>query len=131
MEYTEHKSQLTSSRISSACALLNGPNGEILVALAGGVSSGLEVWNPLSDSVTVLTAEFPIRSSYAGMAPFMISVNGANELIYYDEVEEEERSGIWRYHQGNNSWSQTGKLLFGRKNFVALPVIDIACPTKH
>ena len=111
--------------------MLNGPNGETLVALAGGVSSGLEVWNPLSDSVTVLTAEFPIRSSYAGMAPFMISVNGANELIYYDEVEEEERSGIWRYHQGNNSWSQAGKLLIGRRNFVALPVTDIACPTKQ
>ncbi len=131
MEYTEHKTQLIGSRSSSACALLIGPNGETLVALAGGVSPGLEVWNPQTDKVTMLTAEFPTRSRYEGMTPFMISVNGASELIYYEEVEDENRSGIWRYNQANNSWSQIGNLLIARKNFVALPVSDIACPTKH
>ncbi len=131
MKYTEHKSQLISSRESSACALLNGLNGETFVAIAGGISSGLEVWNPQTDTVTMLTAEFPKRARYSGMLPFMISVNGAEELIYYEEVEDEEGSGIWRYQQRNNSWSQIGKLLTGRRNFVALPVSDIACPSKN
>ena len=76
MEYTEHKSQFTGTRKYSGCALLKGVAGETLVAIAGGLSPGLEVWNPQSDSVTTLTAEFPKKSSYGGAIPFMISVNG-------------------------------------------------------
>jgi len=128
MEYTEHESQLYGTRTSSACALLNGVNGETLVAIAGGLSPGLEVWNPIDDTVRVLTAEFPKMSSYPYKTPFVQSVNGATELIYYEEFEKEGTSGVWRYFQGNNSWSKIGELLIARDDFVALPVSDIACP---
>jgi hypothetical protein len=56
----------------SACALVKGQNGEDLVAVAGGSSAGMEVWNPLDGSVKLLT-DFPAAWPYG--FPQMISAN--------------------------------------------------------
>ena len=59
MTYTKHKPELSGDRRGSACTVLTGQHGEKLVAVAGGISSGMEAWNPADESVQILTANFP------------------------------------------------------------------------
>ena len=59
MTYTKHKPELGGDRRGSACAVVIGQNGEKLVAVAGGISSGMEAWNPADESVQILTTNFP------------------------------------------------------------------------
>jgi hypothetical protein len=91
MEYTKHTSQLIGSRTMSACALLKGSDGEVLVAVASGNSAGMEVWNPVDDSVKMLTPDFP---PYAGEFPQLISVNDHSELIFYESYSPSKAKGI-------------------------------------
>ena len=101
MKYTKHTSRFTGKRKSSACSLLVNENGETLVAIAGGFSPGLEVWNPEDDSVRTLTPDFPLGSSQGYEQ--MISVNGDTELIYYEaRINSTVPKVIWKYHQTNN-----------------------------
>jgi hypothetical protein len=91
MEYTIHTSQLIGERSWSACALLKGTKGEVLVAVASGHSAGMEVWNPADGSVKMLTSDFP---KYAGEFPQMISVNDHSELIFYESLYDSQAKGI-------------------------------------
>jgi hypothetical protein len=76
--------------------MLKGINGEHLVAIAGGVSGGMEVWNPANGSVTTLNSTFPLR----GGGPQMIATNGNTELIFYESNESlGNPSGIWKFSQ--------------------------------
>ena len=60
MEYTTQDSELSTFRIWSACASIKGVNGQPLVAVAGGNDApGMEAWNPMDGSITVLTPDFP------------------------------------------------------------------------
>jgi hypothetical protein len=91
MEYTKHTSQLIGSRKRSACALLKGSDGVVLVAVASGYSAGMEVWNPADDSVKMLTSDFP---KYASEFPQLISVNYHSELIFYESYSPSKAKGI-------------------------------------
>ena len=45
MTYTPQNSGLVRGRLLPACVLLRGPNGEVLVAIAGGTADGNETLN--------------------------------------------------------------------------------------
>ena len=122
MTYTTHKPVLTGRSQYSSCALLKGDNEENLVAVAGGWSPGLEVWNPVDGSVKMLTPDFPEISNGS---PQMISIEQGRKLIYYDT---KPRTGIWHFELENKNWTKIGDLLVARGNFVALPVANITCP---
>ena len=91
MEYTKHTSKLIGSRFLSACALLKGSDGEVLVAVASGNSEGMEVWNPVDGTVKMLTPDFPPRT---GELPQMISVNDNSDLIFYESFSFSQAKGI-------------------------------------
>ncbi len=74
----------------SACALLKGSEGEVLVAVAGG-TPGMEVWNPANDSVQMLTPDFPPFTLEFSQ---MISVNDHSELIFYESHSPSQAKGI-------------------------------------
>ena len=129
MEYTKHSSQLSGDRRYSACALLKGENGESLVAVASGLSAGLEVWNPVDGSVKNLTLDFPLASE-GSRTPKMISIGDGSELIFYESIfTGDPIKGIWKYHLSNNTWTKLGEMIEGRDDFVVLPVEDVSCPS--
>ena len=101
---------------------MKGDNGENLVAVAGGMSPGLEVWNPEDGSVKVLTADFPEKSVET---PQMVSVEQGRKLIYYDG---KPRTGIWHFYMDSKNWTKIGDLFVARYNSIALPVPNIGCP---
>ena len=115
----------------STCAMVTGSNGEKLVVVAGGHSSGMEVWNPIDGSVNILTPDFPLATG-AGLAQ-MISIKNGRELIFYEAAEkpESERNGIWKYDVGTNTWTKIGEMKIARNDFVVLPVDNIPCPWKE
>ncbi len=126
MQYTKHTAVLSGFRQRSACALLKGSNGEILVAVAGGFAQGMEAWNPIDDSVKTLTSEFPL---YSGEYPQMISVNGNTELIFYESsASVGNPQGIWKYSLLTGNWTKIGAMLFLRGSFSVLPVDGVSCP---
>ena len=129
MEYTKHTSLLSDDRRFSACALLKGENGEKLIAVASGVSAGMEVWNPVDGSVKTLTPNFPPITEEM-RTPKMISINDGSELIFYEAVVRpfELARGVWKYSQSNNTWTKLGDMLFARDDFVVLPVEGVSCP---
>jgi hypothetical protein len=127
MEFTKHTVELNRSRTFSTCATITGSNGEKLVVVAGGYSSGMEVWNPIDKSVKILTSDFPLATG-AGL-PQMISIKNGKELIFYEAAEkpESERNGIWKYDVATNTWTKIGEMKIARNDFVVLPVDDISC----
>ena len=126
MRYTRQKAQLTGDRRTSACALLKGKDGETLVAIAGGPTPGMEVWNPANGSVKTLTTDFPSGSGYGRQ---MLSVKGGSELIFYEfDWTSPFAKGIWRFSQVTGSWTKVGEMILARGNFVVLPVDGLACP---
>lgn len=130
MEYTKHPSEFSGNRASSVCGILKGANGETLIAVAGGISSGLEVWNPADDSVKMLTSDFPVGNFEY---PQMISVNRGDELILYEAASNvTDPKGIWKYISSNNSWNKIGEMLHPRNDFIVLPVDGLTCsPDKN
>ena len=126
MEYTKHTSQLIGSRKRSACALLKGSDGVVLVAVASGYSAGMEVWNPADDSVKMLTSDFP---KYASEFPQLISVNYHSELIFYESsASDGNPQGIWQYSTLTGNWTKIGDMLFSRGSFSVIPVDGVSCP---
>ena len=118
MEYTKHVPELSRYRFSSSCAVLNGENGEKLVAIASRYSSGMETWNPNSGTVNNVTIDSPLASGNYGQ---MISIEGGDQLILYLDT------GIWNYFRSNNSWIKLGNMLQPGLRFVALTVKKISC----
>jgi hypothetical protein len=126
MQYTKHSAVLSGFRLGCTCALLKGSNGEILVAIAGGFSQGMEAWNPVNDSVVTLTTEFPLSSIEV---PQMISVNGNTDLIFYESsASAGNPQGIWKYSSSTGNWTKIGAMLFPRGSFSVLPVDGVSCP---
>jgi hypothetical protein len=71
-------------------------NGEKLVAIAGGSTTGIEVWNPVDGSVKTLNSTFPLT----GPGAQMIAVNGDTELIFYESSRMPgSPQGIWKFSQ--------------------------------
>jgi hypothetical protein len=102
-----------------------GINGEQLVAIAGGNSAGIEVWNPADGSVKTLNSTFPL----VGPGPRMIAVNNNTELIFYEsEYSDGSPNGIWKFSPViNNSWTKIGAMLNKGGYFSALPVDGFSC----
>ncbi len=126
MQYTKHIARLSGDRKLSHCALLKGSNGKTLVAVAGGLAQGMEVWNVDEDSVKTLTSEFP---KYSGEYPQMISVNGNTELIFYESSNSVGNpQGIWKYSSSTSNWTKIGDMLFPRGSFSVIPVDGVSCP---
>jgi hypothetical protein len=126
LQYTKQTAQLNKNRKLSACALLKESNGKTLVAVASGISQGMEAWNPVDDSVVTLTSDFPlIASEY----PPMLSVNGNTELIFYESSNSYGHpKGIWKYSTLTSNWTKIGDMLFPRGSFSVLPVDGVSCP---
>ena len=96
-----------------------------MVAIAGGNSDGIEVWNLANGSVTTLNSTFPLSAPH----PNMIAVNGNTELIFYEScISPGMPKGIWKFSQVNNTWAKIGEMLYKRMSFSALAVEDITCP---
>jgi hypothetical protein len=127
MEYTLHDEKLNNEHKYGTCALIRGPKGEPLVAVASGTSAGLEIWDPANGVVSDVSPNFPPISGDV-QSPKMISVNGGSELIYYETGSTEMEKPILKYFVGNNSWLEVGQMLFGRDDFAVLPVRDLSCP---
>ena len=129
MNYTRHNISLQNDRSFSACALLKGVDGKNVVAIASGLSPGIEVWNPVNGSVQVLNSTFPQAYSGIVQTPKLITVNNGSDLIFYEAFHEnvDANKGIWMFHQSNNSGSKIGDMLFPRDDFVAMPVTDLTC----
>ena len=128
MQYTDHGEILQGDRQHSSCALLRGDDGTEVVAIASGLSSGIEIWNPADGSVKALNDTFPPTSG-SNQTPKIISVNSGLELIFYETWNPSafENKGIWKFHQCNNSWGKIGEMLFPRDDFAALPVTELTC----
>jgi hypothetical protein len=130
MQYTKQSARLSGDRVSSACALLKGSSGTLLVAVAGGISQGMEAWNPADDSVATLTAEFPLPSEdvYTYEYPQMLSVKGNTELIFYESsTSNGSPKGIWKYSTLTSNWTKIGEMLFPRGSFSVVPVDGVYC----
>jgi hypothetical protein len=125
--YSLQPSVLNGNRFGAACTLLKGSKGETLVAIAGGKSAGLEVWNPADGSVKILNDTFPLSDS--GTNSQMIAINGNIELIYYESAcADGAPTGIWKFSQVTNAWIRIGNMLQSRCYFSALPVAGVSCP---
>jgi hypothetical protein len=78
-----------------------GLNGETLVAIAGGASTGIEVWNPADGSVTILDHYFPTNFVH----PQMVAVNDGTELIFYESGDNlANPQNIWKFSQVMYFW---------------------------
>ena len=51
MQYTWHGDILQGNHEYGSCALLRGDDGIEVVAIASGLSSGIEIWNPVDESI--------------------------------------------------------------------------------
>ena len=124
LQYKRQAARLLRDRVYCACSLLNGDNGEKVVAVAGGRQYGMEVWNPLDGSVKMLTTSFPTKATEHST---MISVKQNSELIFYENADA--MKGIWKYFQVNNTWTKIGEK-FDKAGFCfeVLPVTGISCP---
>ncbi len=78
-----------------------GLNGETLVAIAGGASTGIEIWNPADGSVTILDHYFPTNFVH----PQMVAVNDDTELIFYESGDNlANPQNIWKFSQVMYFW---------------------------
>jgi hypothetical protein len=126
MAYTLQASHLTGDRSNGACAMLKGFNGETRVAIVGGASAGIEVWNPANGSVATLNSTFPLAN---GFGPQMIAINGNTELILYESSSSVDNpKGIWKFSQVTNLWTKIGKMMTDKCCFSALAVEGLNCP---
>jgi hypothetical protein len=126
MAYTLQAPHLSGDRGNGACAILKGFNEETWVAIVGGASAGIEVWNPADGSVKTLNSTFPLADGYG---PQMIAVNGNTELILYESSSSVDNpKGIWKFSQVTNLWTRIGEMLTEKSSFSALAVEGIICP---
>ena len=129
MAYSLQVSRLYADRSAGACAMLKGFNGETWVAIVGGASAGIEVWNPANGSVATLNSTFPLAN---GFGPQMIAINGNTELILYESSSSVDNpKGIWKFSQVTNLWTKIGKMMTDKCCFSALAVEGISCPNPN
>jgi hypothetical protein len=82
MTYSLQVARLSGDRRQGACAPLKVFFGMTAVVIAGGQSSGTEVWYPVVDLITTVNPTFP--PNYGSGGQQMIAVNGNTELIFYE-----------------------------------------------
>ena len=134
MEYTEHNSTLIKERVRSSCSVVKSREGQKVVAIAGGGtnSTGLEIWNPIDDSVEFLCDLLPSEEGQKteGLQdPRMVPINGGSEILIYGGSfgGGSRQNKIWRYSFENDSWDEFGKMRIEREEHVVLPVVGLQC----
>ena len=124
MEYTKYPQEPSHHPLHcTSIAMLNGKNGEKLVALAieGGYSPKLAVWNPNNGLIEAVLSSFPAVTG-------MVSVNRGEELIVYQNYGSWGGDGIYKYVRTDNFYTHLGQLLNPRSWTVVLPVTGMSCP---
>jgi len=100
-----------------------------VVAIAGGV--GLEIWNPIDDSVELLSDLLPSEEEVRmGLQDSrMVPINGGSEILIYGGSfgGSQIQNKIWRYSFENDSWDEFGKMMIEREEHVVLPVVGLQC----
>ena len=129
MEYTEHNSTLIKDRYRNSCSVVKNRRGQKVVAIAGGV--GLEIWNPIDDSVELLSDLLPSEEEVRmGLQDSrMVPINGGTEILIYGGSfgGYQIQNKIWRYSFQNDSWDEFGKMMIEREEHVVLPVVGLQC----
>ena len=135
--YTEHTPELNGTRQFSSCALLVDDDGAPLVAIAGGSDSlegrGMEIWNPLNESVTTQTDLLPSEEggTFGLQDAQLVPINGGSELLLYGGWANSSLSmdlgKIWKYSLAENIWTEYGSMLFTRQELIVLPVTGMHC----
>ena len=117
------------ARVSSACALIKGVDGFPRVAILGGSSKGMEFWNPIDDSVEMVSEELPQEegSTMGLIHTQIIPVKEGSELMLYGGFKGSHLKEIWNYNVAENSWTRVGSTLVARGEHVVLPVTGITC----
>ena len=115
--------------MSSACALVKGVDGFPRVAILGGSSKGMEFWNPVDDSVEIVSGELPQEegSTMGLIHTQIIPVKEGSELMLYGGFKGSHLKEIWNYNVAENSWTRVGSTLVARGEHVVLPVTGITC----
>ena len=133
MQYSLH-SRFTGQRKYHACAKVKDSNGDILVAVAGGNSPGLEVWNPQTNVVMTLDSNFPPSTGFVS-TPTLMTVKDSSTLIYYQAQQiylgpsqTALTSQIYKFSMVGRNWTKIGQLLDDRNDFTVLPVEGLSCP---
>ena len=129
MTYTKHPEELKRERVYSSCALLEDENGAPLVAVAGGDSKGMEIWNPKDGTVTTQIEVLPPEggSSVGLQDAQLVSINEGRELLLYGGRADSVSNGIWKFSLAENTWSKVGTMLIPREELIVLPVKGIHC----
>ena len=68
--------------------------------------------DPEGRIITQISPEFPTIPGYLQTA-----VNVGSELIYYETGTPEVEKPIYKYFVANNTWIETGEMLYGRDDF--------------
>ena len=145
--------KLLKDRFLSTCGLINGKDGQPVVAIVGGAGpsqKGMEIWNPRTKTVELLWEEIPpeVGGEYGLRESELVVIKGGTEFFLYGVWNGNYQDGIWKYVVAENSWTRQfsysiiysllllsqalyfriGDLLTSRYGHVTLPVSGIECP---
>ena len=132
MTYTKHTERFTEERRYSSCALLKDDKGAPLVAVAGGYrapsSRGMEIWNPIDETVTTQIDVLPSDVGGGGLEDaYMVPINEGREVLLYGGLAQTYSDEIWKFSLAENSWTKVGTMLYPREQLIVLPVKGIQC----
>jgi len=94
--------------------LIKAKDGSQVVAIIGGFEKGMEVWNPQTREVKLLSDEIPPEggASYGVRAAEILPINDRTELIFYGGYDRSHNDEIWKYTVDTNSWTKYFICLF-------------------
>jgi hypothetical protein len=100
---------LIRDRKLGTCGLIMGKDGELLVAIIGGIQKGMEVWNPWTKAVELLSDVIPPeQDGIIGLTGSkMVSPKRGQEIILYGGFHGSSYlDGIWKYYASNDTWER-------------------------
>jgi len=104
------------NRVFSSCELIKDKDGQQVVLIVGGYERGMELWNPQTNEVKLLSDVIPPEGggSYGIRAAEILPINDRSELIFYGGVKESDSDSdeIWKYTVDTNSWTKYFVCLF-------------------
>jgi len=100
--------KLIKNRIGSSCGLIKGKDGSPVVAIIGGVQTGMELWNTKTGKVELLWEEIPPEVGGLGGLRYaeMLPIKNGSELIVYGGIDRSDSDEIWKYSVENNNWTK-------------------------
>ena len=127
--YTTNPFLLLRSRIGSACAVIKGTDGFSRVAVIGGESKGMEIWNPNDGTIEMVTDELPLEetSTKGIMHSEALAINEGSEVLLFGGNKGSDHQGIWKYSVTENTWTRVGSLLAARSGHIVLPITNVSC----